>query len=136
MILIDTSVIIDVLNDNKNYKYSLFKKIIEQKIAYGISIYTYVEILQGARNEKEFKLLETYLDSFKIYYLPNKKRIYKNAAKIYYDLRRKGKTIRSMIDILIAETAVMNGLYLLHNDRDFDIMAEVITGLKIYNGEK
>jgi len=53
---------------------------------------------------------------------------------LYFDLRRKGKTIRNTIDILIAETAVINGLYLLHNDRDFDIIAEFIPDLKIYNG--
>jgi len=44
----------------------LVKKIIGQKIPYGISIYTYTEILQGAKNEKEFKILEDYFSSFTI----------------------------------------------------------------------
>ena len=57
---------------------------------------------------------------------------FKSAAKIYLDLRKKGKTVRSTIDIIIAETAIANGLYLLHNDYDFDIISENINELKIY----
>ena len=47
------------------------------------------------------------------------------AIEIYTRCRRKGKTIRSSIDCLIAATAVMNDVPLLHNDRDFDFIAEV-----------
>jgi len=134
VILIDTSVVIDISRGIENYKVSLFRKIIERGIPYGISIYAYTEILQGTKNEKEFKNIENYLySSFRIYYLPNELKIYADAAKIYYYLRRSGKTIRNTIDILIAQTAILNGLYLLHNDRDFDIIAEVISELKICN---
>lgn len=52
---------------------------------------------------------------------------------MYFDLRRSGVTIRSTIDVLIALTAIQNNLHLLHNDRDFDIMAEKLPKLKILN---
>ena len=132
MILIDTSVIIDVLRNNKNEKVDLLRKALNNKLACGISIYTYTEVLQGARNTKEFAILEAHLSAFTIYYLPNETEPYKAAAKKILDLRKKGKTIRSTLDILIAETAIVNGLYLLHNDHDFDVISENMTDLKIY----
>jgi len=132
LILIDTSVIIDVLRNKNNDKVTLLRKAIDSKAACGISIYTYTEVLQGARSKKEFEILETHLSAFTIFYLPNDKGPYASSAKIFLDLRNKGKTIRSTIDILIAETAISNGLFLLHNDHDFDVIAENITDLKIY----
>jgi predicted nucleic acid-binding protein len=50
---------------------------------------------------------------------------------MYFDLRRKGVTPRSTIDILIALTAMLNNLSLLHDDRDFDAMAAEIKDLRI-----
>ena len=58
---------------------------------------------------------------------------YESAAQIYYKLRRAGKTIRSTIDILISQTAIFYDLFVLHNDSDFDIIAGIITDLKILN---
>ncbi len=46
--------------------------------------------------------------------------------------KQKGITIRSTIDLLIAETAIENNLYLLHNDNDFKYMSKIIKELKIY----
>ena len=37
-----------------------------------------------------------------------------------------------MIDLLIAETAIENDLYLLHGDNDFINIAKVIKELKLY----
>jgi predicted nucleic acid-binding protein len=108
------------------------RKAFDNNVPCGISVYTYVEVLQGSKNKKEFEILEAHLSAFTIYYLPNETEPYKAAAKLFLDLRNKGKTIRSTIDILIAETAITNGLYLLHNDRDFDVISENITDLKIY----
>ena len=53
------------------------------------------------------------------------------SAELYFDLRRQGITVRNTIDILIAFTAIVNQLPLLHNDQDFDFMAEKIPELKI-----
>ena len=50
MILIDTSVIIDVLRNKDNDKVNLLRKALDSKVACGISIYTYTEVLQGARS--------------------------------------------------------------------------------------
>jgi len=132
MILVDTSIIIDALkNGCSNPKSKLLKKIIEEKTSFAISIYTFHEVLQGAKDEHEFDVLKEYLSSLNICYLPNKLSVYEKSAKVYYDLRRKGKTVRSIIDVLITQTAIQYDLFLLHNDRDFDIIAENSPELKI-----
>ena len=46
------------------------------------------------------------------------------ASDIYQELRRKGITIRSIVDCLIAATAIETGASILHKDREFDRIAE------------
>ena len=131
MVLVDTSVLIDFLRGRENKKTGLFETILERKLPYGIAVFTYQEILQGARNESEYDKLKDYLSTQTVYFLPEKVEIYTEASRLYFDLKRKGITPRSTIDILIALTAMEHTLLLLHNDRDFDRIAEKITGLKL-----
>jgi predicted nucleic acid-binding protein len=42
-----------------------------------------------------------------------------NAARIFYDLRRQGLTVRGTIDCCIAQIAIAHQATLVHNDRDF-----------------
>jgi predicted nucleic acid-binding protein len=48
------------------------------------------------------------------------------AANIYLRCREAGYTIRSSVDCLIAACAMAHDATLLHNDRDFDHIAEVV----------
>lgn len=41
-------------------------------------------------------------------------------------------TIRSTVDLLIAETAIENEIFLLEDDNDFKTISKVIKELKIY----
>ena len=131
MILVDTSVLIDFLKGQTNAKTLLFEEVLNRDIPFGLSPYTFQEVLQGVRNEKEYKRLHDYLSTQTIYFLPEEIATYEKAARLFFDLRRKGITPRSTIDILIALTAIENKLMLLHNDRDFDLMAEQVDTLSI-----
>jgi predicted nucleic acid-binding protein len=42
-----------------------------------------------------------------------------------FEPRRKGKAVGSSVDLLIAQAAIDNDLYLLHNDSDFDRIKQV-----------
>ena len=46
------------------------------------------------------------------------------AAKLYFDLRKKGVTIRKSADCLIAQVAIENDVLLVHNDSDFELIAQ------------
>jgi predicted nucleic acid-binding protein len=133
VILVDTSVLINYLKGINNEKTVLFENILTQKLPYGISPYTYQELLQGARNDKEYSVLKDYLSTQIIIFLPADIQTYDEAAELYYKLRRHGITLRSTIDVLIALTAIKNKMPLLHDDRDFDAIASVTFDLKMIN---
>ena len=126
MILVDTSVIIDYLKEIENDPVVKFQYILDNKIIYGINSFIYQEILQGVKTERDFLKIKMYLDTQKFYGLKDERESYANAAKIYYSCRKKRITVNSTIDFLIAETAIENNLSLLHNDSDFDKIAEVV----------
>ncbi|MCL1914422.1 MAG: PIN domain-containing protein [Eubacteriaceae bacterium] len=131
MILVDTSVLINYLKGQTDPKSQLFASVLSRDIPFGISAYTYQEILQGARDEKEFAQLKDYLSTQTIYDLPEGAITYEKAARLYFELRRKGITTLSSIDILIALTAIEYNQILLHNDNDFDTIAEKVDELSI-----
>jgi predicted nucleic acid-binding protein len=55
--------------------------------------------------------------------------LYVSAADIYRRGRRKGLTIRSAVDCLIAAIAIQHGVPVWHRDRDFAAIAS-FTGLE------
>ena len=131
MILVDTSVLIDLFKGNDNEAVASFHDIVRQQVPFGIASVIYQEILQGAKTEKEYASLKEYLSTQRFFHPKDVLVSYAAAATIFYSCRRKGVTIRSTIDCLIAQIAIEHELLLLHNDKDYTAMAPVI-GLQIY----
>jgi len=131
MYLVDTSVWIDLFRQNGNPQASRLKALLASEVPLSISSMIYQEILQGARDEKDFSLLRDYFADFAFSHPRDEIASHAAAAQIYFDCRRKGITIRSSIDCLIAQTAIEHGLILLHNDRDFERIAQVAVELKL-----
>jgi predicted nucleic acid-binding protein len=129
--LVDTSVLINYLKGATDKKTLLLDDILARDLAFGISPYTYQEVLQGAKTEKEFHTLKKYLNTQNIYYLPQNLSLAETGARMYYTLRRAGFTLRGTIDVLIALTALHFDLALLHDDHDFDRMSQYFPQLKI-----
>lgn len=126
MVLVDTSVLIPFLKGIKDEKVERFSYVLEAGIPFGISSLIYQEVLQGVKNEREFKMVKGYLGSQRFYGLKDAKMSYEEAAMIYYRCRKRGITIGSTIDCLIAQTAIENNILLMHDDKDFERMAEVV----------
>mgnify|MGYP001041898769 CR=1 FL=1 len=126
MILVDTSVLIDYFKGIDNDATDKLQFVLDSGIPFGINSFIYQELLQGARTEREFKELKTYLETQRFYDLKDKKTSFAEAAKIYFKCRKKGFQIGSTIDCLVAQTAVENNLLLLHNDEDFEMVSKVI----------
>jgi len=126
MILVDTSVLIDFFKGVKNSAVNKFRSVLTQKIPFGINSFIYQEVLQGAKTEKEYHMLKTYLISQHFFYPKDPVDSFTRAARIYFDCRKNGITIRSTIDCIIAQTAIEHKLHLLHNDSDFEAMTRVI----------
>jgi len=132
MILVDTSILIHFFKGVESESSRRFKFVLQREIPFGINSLIFQEVLQGAGSEKEYLTLKKYLETQRFYHLREPIDSYAKAAKIYLECRKRGITIRSTIDCLIAQTALENDLLLLHEDNDFDLMAKVIP-LKFFN---
>lgn len=126
MILVDTSVLIDLFKGVENSGTDSLRKVIQQEIPFGITSVIYQEILQGAKTDKEYLLLNDYLRCQRFFHPKDPLKSYAKAAYLYYECRRKGVTIRSAVDCLIAQIVIEHDLFLLHNDRDFTAMSSVV----------
>ena len=122
MILVDTSVWIEIFRDKTGNFVKAFQKATGAE-NYAISRFQQLELLQGAADEKEWGLLEKYLSTQ--YYLEASQDTWPEAARIYFELRRKGVTINSPVDCCIAQIALENGAFLLHRDKDFEKISRV-----------
>lgn len=131
MILLDSSVLIGYLKGDKGKPFDTLDTLIEREIPFGICPLVYQEVLQGAKNEKEFKLLKEYLGGMATYDVRYGKKSYEEAALMYFKCRKAGVTPRGTVDMIIAQTAIENHLMLLHSDRDYVNIASVISELKL-----
>jgi predicted nucleic acid-binding protein len=122
VILVDTSVWIDLLRDRTGRRSTVLEAALDGDETV-LSRFQQLELLQGALDEREWNLLRDYLDVQQ--YLECSPTSWADAARIYFDLRRRGKTVRSPIDCCIAQLAIEHDVLLLHRDRDFEIIAEV-----------
>lgn len=82
-----------------------------------------MELLQGCKSDKEFEKLKSFLEI-----LPScdfDSNTWTMAYEIGFFLRRRGLTLPT-IDIMLAALAKKNSLHLLHNDRHFEQMQNVV----------
>ncbi len=128
MIIADTSVWVDFLRGAQAAHCEQMALLLDdQSIALCDRVLQ--EVLQGVRNQREFRTVSTRLLALPCFNLGGHK-LALAAARNYRRMRRLGVTLRSGIDVLIATFCVEEGHELLHNDRDFDFMARHL-GLKV-----
>lgn len=132
MYLVDTSVWIDYLRKNDNSAVRHFQNLLDDGAPFGLTGLIYQEILQGAATKPDFDRLVEYLSTQRFYDVLDNMATYQAAAELYFCCRRKGITIRSTVDCLIAQVAIENELTLLHNDEDYSRIASVTQSLKLY----
>jgi predicted nucleic acid-binding protein len=131
MIVVDTSVWIDVLNDNDTPQARCCAELIEAGEPVALTDIVFTEILQGLRSKREARLVERQLRAFPILRLDGLED-FALAAELYRSARRAGVTIRKTLDCLIAAPCVRTGAPLLHADADFDRLA-TCTPLRLWS---
>ena len=127
MILIDTSAWIEFLRDTGSPVCQLVDESLDQEFAVCDPIR--MEILAGARDEQHLLQLRKLLA--RAIAIETKPSDFESAAALYRRCRRRGETVRKLIDCLIAATAIRAGIPLVHTDADFDVL-ERHTQLQIY----
>jgi predicted nucleic acid-binding protein len=83
-----------------------------------------MEVLAGARDQEHLVQLRRLLARATL--LPTESIDYDTAAAIYRRCRSQGKTVRKLIDCLIAAVAMRANVALLHLDQDFTAIAAVM----------
>lgn len=131
MILIDTSVWIDLFRQRRTKPASYLRQVLDEGRPFALTPLIVQEVLQGAADAKEFSLLHDYLTTQQMIVAHDPLEMHGRAAKLYFDCRRRGFTPRSTIDCVIAQAALDAGIALLHNDRDFEQIAAVAQQLKL-----
>jgi predicted nucleic acid-binding protein len=130
VIVVDTSVWVDVLNETASAQAQLCVALIEGGEPVALTDIVFAEILQGLRSAKEARQVERHLRAFPILRLEDLDD-FALAAELYRSARRAGVTIRKTLDCLIAAPCVRTGAPLLHADTDFDRLAGC-TALRLY----
>ena len=128
MVLIDTTVWIDFFAGRQLPHVAALEHLIKSREDISICGIILTEVLQGIRDNSEFRRTKELFKS--MIFLPMPYSVFLSAAEIYRTLRRKGITIRNSIDCMIASVALENDTLLLHNDKDF-IPIEKHLGLKV-----
>lgn len=120
MILIDTSAWVEFLRDTGSRACVRVDELLAEEIATCHPVR--MEVLAGARNERHLQDLRGLLARARL--LPTLPTDYEDAAALYRTCRRRGETVRKLMDCLIAAHAIRAGLPILHDDADFDVLAQ------------
>jgi len=119
-IIVDTSVWIEYLKNSPPIAENL-----DQLLLAG-NIYTVgpviAEILQGAKTEKDYRLLENNLGGLPL--IETKVEDWIKAGKISYELRKRGITI-TLTDCLIAAVAIHQNASVMTYDRHFESIPDL-----------
>lgn len=132
ILLVDTSVWIDYFAGRQTPQTAFFKNAVREGADVALTQLILAEILQGVPSDAEFVKLRKVLSSFPIL-PPASDETFVRAARLYRTGRRRGVTIRSLIDCLIAAIALEHDAAVLHRDRDFDRISEYAPLKTIFN---
>ena len=121
MTIVDTSVWIAFLEGGDHWTKERLKEKLEDRESLLYTEMILLEIIQGIKKREGRERIEREFGTLIL--APQKRSTTMLAAEIYQELQRKGFRIRSIIDCLIAATAIETGATILHKDRDFDFIA-------------
>lgn len=128
MILVDTGVWIDFLAGRQTPEGDILISLLEKEEAICFTGSILQELMQGCADEVAAQAIEAHFEPF-VELFPQRSS-YQRAARIFRDCRKKGYTIRSSVDCLIAACAMENDCFVLHKDRDFRFI-EIVCGLRV-----
>lgn len=125
MILVDTSVLVDFLRGRDTAAVGRLDALELEGAPWTIPSPCVQEILQGALDEREWRTIHLAVRGRDVIGPEDEMDARVGAARLWFDCRRRGVTIRSGVDCFIAQIALENEAVLLHDDDDFDAIAKV-----------
>lgn len=131
MILVDSSVWIDFFNGRSTAATDILAQLLEEAAApLAVADLALFEVLRGFRFERDYRAAERVLRALEVVNVGGAE-VCRAAALHHRELRARGITIASPIDVLQASYCIEHNFALLHSDSDFDAM-ETLRGLKVW----
>lgn len=122
MILVDTSAWIELLRASGHPAHLTLRHHLERRAPIGTTDPVIMELLAGARSREEHARLRgrlLALPRLAVRDLGD----FEAAAGLYRTCRSRGGTVRKLVDCLVAAVAIRENATVLHNDRDFEVLA-------------
>ena len=121
-VLVDSSVWIAYLRDSGGPEVDLLERLIDEQRAATTDV-VLLEVLAGTTDEERAARLRRFLAGAEV--LRQESPVdAEHAAALYRACRRAGDTPRSLNDCLIAAVALRHDVPVLHQDRDFTVLAQ------------
>lgn len=125
MIFVDTSVLVDFLAGRWTGPATRLRDLEREGTPFAIPMVCCQEVLQGARDEAQWRKLAAVLGTQTVATSSEPWTTHLAAARIYFECRRLGLTIRSSVDCWIAQLVLEEDGFLLHDDQDFERIRRV-----------
>lgn len=122
MILPDTSAWVEVFRGTGSPLDRALTRLIEEDASVFISEPVVMEVLAGARSDRELLAMRGHVLALSMLRVDGLA-TFERAAAIQRACRAAGETVRGLLDCLLAAVAIREGASILHDDRDFDIIA-------------
>jgi predicted nucleic acid-binding protein len=119
VILVDTSAWVEFLRDTGSPTCLRVDELLGADLATCHPVR--MEVLAGARDDRHLSDLRRLLARASI--VPVSATDYEEAAALFRICRRRGETVRKLIDCLIAAVAIRADIPLLHADADYNVLA-------------
>ena len=121
MILVDTSAWVAMFRKSRPYR--LEPGIDLEEVVTCLPVIQ--EVLQGFREEGAYRTARDAMLALPIVESPMEQSLFLEAAELYRAARRRGLTVRSSVECLIAACALRHDLPILQADRDFELLSSV-----------
>jgi hypothetical protein len=122
MILVDSSAWIELLRATGHPAHRALRHHLDAGSPLATTEVVVMELLAGARRDRERDRLRERLLALPLLRLRGMPD-FEGAAALYRRCRGRGEAVRRLVDCLIAAVAIRERATVLHNDRDFDVLA-------------
>lgn len=131
MILVDSSVWIDFFRDGQcTQSQALARCLGDSSVEVGMADLVLFEVMRGFREGALMREAQTLMSALPQVEIGGTSSVMK-AAERYRQLRSRGRTVRSPIDVLLASYCMTHGHTLLHRDADFESL-KTLGGLETW----
>jgi predicted nucleic acid-binding protein len=124
VIVVDTSVWIDYFNGVPTPQVDLLDELLGRRVL-AVGDLILAELLQGFATEGDANRALRLLEPLEFVAMAGRD-VAIQAAANYRRLRGRGVTVRKTMDMLIGTYCLMHDHEILHNDRDFDLLARYL----------